>query len=220
MLLDLAGDQSAEGRARLHYFLINKGPWSRLDHNAAVRSGRAAETGRRQLLSRRMRPRRRSKLDQIPAGGRAGKRQGLLHRGPPRGGQKFTLVPYNIEYQGELTRAAALLREAAAAATEPTLKKFLTTRADAFLTNDYYASDVAWMELNGAIEPTIGPYEVYEDDGSTTRRPSKPSSPCRTKRKRRSCRNSRASCRTSRTICRSIRNIATPSSARSPRSWW
>src|SRR6266436_910158 len=33
MLLDLAGDESAEGRARLHYFLINKGPWSRLDHN-------------------------------------------------------------------------------------------------------------------------------------------------------------------------------------------
>ena len=34
MLNDLARDQSAEGRARLHYFLINKGPWSRLDHNA------------------------------------------------------------------------------------------------------------------------------------------------------------------------------------------
>src|SRR5258706_10194180 len=33
MLLDLARDQSPEGRARLHYFLINKGPWSRLDHN-------------------------------------------------------------------------------------------------------------------------------------------------------------------------------------------
>ena len=76
---------------------------------------------------------------------------------------KFTIVPYNIEYEGELTRAAALLREAAEAATEPTLKKFLTTRADAFLSNDYYPSDVAWMELTGAIEPTIGPYEVYED---------------------------------------------------------
>jgi hypothetical protein len=75
----------------------------------------------------------------------------------------LTLVPYNIEYEGELTRAAALLREAAAAASEPTLKRFLTTRAEAFLSNDYYQSDVAWMELTGAIEPTIGPYEVYED---------------------------------------------------------
>src|SRR5439155_11065646 len=59
---------------------------------------------------------------------------------------------------------AALLREAAAGTSEPPLRRFLTTRADAFLTNDYYRSDVAWMELQGAIEPTIGPYEVYEDE--------------------------------------------------------
>ena len=73
-------------------------------------------------------------------------------------------MPYNVEYQGELALAAARLREAAQLATEPTLKTFLTKRADAFLSNDYYASDVAWMELKGAIEPTIGPYEVYEDE--------------------------------------------------------
>ena len=60
--------------------------------------------------------------------------------------------------------AAAQLREAGALTTQPTLKKFLTRRADAFLSNDYYASDVAWMELDASIEPTIGPYEVYEDE--------------------------------------------------------
>src|SRR5205823_2669227 len=63
-----------------------------------------------------------------------------------------------------LALAAARLREAAQLATEPTLKTFLTKRADAFLSNDYYDSDVAWMEVKGAIEPTIGPYEVYEDE--------------------------------------------------------
>jgi hypothetical protein len=47
---------------------------------------------------------------------------------------------------------------------QPTLKTFLTSRADAFISNDYYASDVAWMELDASIEPTIGPYEVYEDE--------------------------------------------------------
>jgi hypothetical protein len=73
-------------------------------------------------------------------------------------------VPYNVEYQAELARVASLLREAAALAAEPTLKTFLTKRADALLSNDYYDSDVAWMELKGAIEPTIGPYEVYEDE--------------------------------------------------------
>ena len=56
------------------------------------------------------------------------------------------------------------MREAAALTTQPTLKAFLNARADAFLTNDYYASDVAWMELDASIEPTIGPYEVYEDE--------------------------------------------------------
>src|SRR5262249_20190583 len=76
----------------------------------------------------------------------------------------FRLVPYSLEYQPELARAAALLREAAASAAEPTLKAFLTSRANAFLSNDYYESDVRWMELKGAVEPTIGPYEVYEDE--------------------------------------------------------
>ncbi len=57
-----------------------------------------------------------------------------------------------------------MLREAAALAAEPTLKTFLSKRADALLSNDYYDSDVAWMELKGNIEPTFGPYEVYEDE--------------------------------------------------------
>jgi len=73
-------------------------------------------------------------------------------------------VPYNVEYQPELARAASLLREASTITSEPTLKTFLTKRADAFLSNDYYDSDVAWMELKGVVEPTIGPYEVYEDE--------------------------------------------------------
>src|SRR5205085_10370686 len=72
--------------------------------------------------------------------------------------------PYSIEYQPELIEASRLLREAAAATTQPTLKNFLEKRARAFLTNDYYDSDMAWMELDATIEPTIGPYETYEDE--------------------------------------------------------
>ena len=43
-------------------------------------------------------------------------------------------------------------------------RSILELRADAFLSNDYYASDMAWMELDASIEPTIGPYETYEDE--------------------------------------------------------
>ena len=76
---------------------------------------------------------------------------------------KFSAVPYSLEYQGELAEMARHLRDAAAATEDPTLKEFLAARADAFASNDYYASDIAWMKLDSAIEPTIGPYEVYED---------------------------------------------------------
>ena len=44
------------------------------------------------------------------------------------------------------------------------LKKFLNLRADAFLSNDYYASDVAWMDLDSPLDITIGPYETYNDE--------------------------------------------------------
>jgi hypothetical protein len=69
-----------------------------------------------------------------------------------------------VEYQGPLAIAAEHLRLAARATTQPTLQRYLETRAAAFESNDYYDSDVAWMELDSTIEPTIGPYEVYEDE--------------------------------------------------------
>ena len=56
-----------------------------------------------------------------------------------------------------------MLHEAALLTTNASLRTFLNTRADAFLSNDYYESDVAWMDLDSPIEPTIGPYEVYMD---------------------------------------------------------
>jgi len=163
MLLDLIRDDSPAGRARLHYFLINKGPWSRLDHNAPFVSGAPAKP---------------EAADFYPAGASKAEVERWIQSLPEaerrratgfftvirRAGSGFSLVPYSVEYQGELAQAAALLREAASQATEPTLKTFLARRADAFLSDDYYESDVAWMELNGPIEPTIGPYEVYEDE--------------------------------------------------------
>jgi hypothetical protein len=73
-------------------------------------------------------------------------------------------VPYSVEYQGELQEVARLLREAAALTKQSTLKSFLDKRAAALLSNNYYESEIAWMDLEASIEPTIGPYENYEDD--------------------------------------------------------
>ncbi len=166
MLLQLIKDESELGKARLHYFLVNKGPWSSLDENAPFIPGA---------------PEKPKGANYYPAGASKEELEAWLEtlspsartlatgfftviRRPGEGASGFAVVPHSLEYQGELALAAALLREAASLTSEPTLKAYLTSRADAFLSNDYYASDVAWMELDAGIEPTIGPYEVYEDE--------------------------------------------------------
>jgi len=72
-------------------------------------------------------------------------------------------IPYSQAFKTELEQAAKLLREAAEISEEPSLKNFLNLRADAFLNDDYFASEMAWMDLEGNIEIAIGPYEVYDD---------------------------------------------------------
>jgi hypothetical protein len=164
MLLDLAGDQSPEGLARLHYFLINKGPWSRLHHNAPfVRGAPQKPAGANFYPSDATKEEIESWIKSLPADEQE-PAKGFFTVVRRKSDKSFTLVPYNLEYAGELSEAADLLREAAKTARDPNLQRFLKTRAEAFQTNDYYESDIAWMELDGAIEPTIGPYEVYEDE--------------------------------------------------------
>lgn len=80
-----------------------------------------------------------------------------------REGGKLKAIPYSQYYKTDLEAAANKLREAAQLTSNTSLKAFLTKRADAFLNDDYYASDVAWIDLNSPIEIVIGPYEVYED---------------------------------------------------------
>ena len=73
-------------------------------------------------------------------------------------------IPYSEHYREYLEPAAQLLREAAGLTKNASLRDYLNKRADAFLSDDYYESDVAWMDLDSEIEIVIGPYEVYEDE--------------------------------------------------------
>ncbi len=72
-------------------------------------------------------------------------------------------VPYSVRYALELAKAADELRAAAEATDNESLKRFLQARADAFGSDDYYESDLAWMDLDSPLEVVIGPYETYED---------------------------------------------------------
>ena len=81
-----------------------------------------------------------------------------------RKGVNLIAIPYSEYYKDKLTEAATLLLDAAEDADNPSLKKYLTTRAAAFLSNDYFESDMNWMDVkDNDIEIVIGPYEVYED---------------------------------------------------------
>jgi hypothetical protein len=82
-----------------------------------------------------------------------------------RDGDRLVAVPYSVAYREWLEPAARLLEKAAARTSNASLKRFLTLRAQAFRTNDYYESEMAWMDVSGTpIEVVIGPYEVYADN--------------------------------------------------------
>ncbi len=164
MLVDLVADETPLGRARLESFLIYKGPWSRLDHNRVVVPGAPPKPPGATFYPLDA---TKEELARWLAGlGADAKRAAegffTVVRRDPAG--KLMAVPYSAEYQVELQLAAQLLREAAAATSQPSLKAYLEARAAAFASNDYYASDLAWMKLDASIEPVIGPYEVYEDE--------------------------------------------------------
>jgi len=76
----------------------------------------------------------------------------------------LALVPYHAAYREVVEKAAGLLRSAANLAEDPGLRQYLTLRADALLTDDYYESDLAWMDMkNNTLEFIAGPIETYED---------------------------------------------------------
>ncbi|MGD9253787.1 MAG: hypothetical protein PVG92_07640 [Holophagae bacterium] len=86
-----------------------------------------------------------------------------LHTIIRRFGDGLAAVRYSEAYAVHLDVAAEHLRAAAAATDNESLRRFLELRAEAFLTDDYYESDKAWMDLDSDIEVVIGPYETYED---------------------------------------------------------
>jgi hypothetical protein len=77
---------------------------------------------------------------------------------------QLEMVPFHKEYAPALERAAALLREAAAFTENLSLGRFLEARAASFLNDDYYTSDLAWMDVDAPLDITIGPYETYKDE--------------------------------------------------------
>jgi hypothetical protein len=165
LLKKLEADRSPSGLERLHYFRMNVGPWSRLDNNEPFIEGVPNPKPPQGSFypDDMTKAEFNSWLPALSPDDRE-RATGFFYviRRDPSG--KLKTVPYSEEYREFLTPAAALLREAAALTSNSTLKNYLGKRADAFASNDYYASDVAWMDLDSPIDVTLGPYETYEDE--------------------------------------------------------
>src|SRR5215204_172437 len=160
----LEADRTPLGRARLHYFTLNDGPWSQLDENVAflpdVPHEKPATAAH--YPDGMTKEEFESWVATLPEAEKQ-KATGFFYAVRRDAAGKLKLVPYSQEYREFLVPAATLLREAAGLTTNATLKSFLSKRADAFLNDDYYESDVAWMDLDAPIDVTIGPYETYSD---------------------------------------------------------
>lgn len=141
----------------LKFLLINYGPWERLNNNAPFVAGYGEKPKgarfypvdmTREEFENWNEP---SKTDLY-----------TLIRRDEAG--KLQSIPYHIAFQEEVTRASGLIRQAAELAEDEGLRNYLLKRADALLSDQYFESDMAWMDMkNNTIEFIVGPIENYED---------------------------------------------------------
>jgi hypothetical protein len=158
----LASATDSAGRAAARYFDIMVGPWDRLNHDRPFLAAGPKPPGAGYYPADMTKEEFEAWLEKHPGDREAFTGYFTVIR---RQNDSLVAVPYSEAYGARLEPAAKLLREAAGLSRNASLADYLNKRADAFLSNDYYASDLAWMDIEGSrIEPTIGPYEVYEDN--------------------------------------------------------
>ncbi len=142
------------------YVTLNQGPWDRIDGNTPFLPGVGPKP-----LGAGFYPADLTKDDLLAAADLYPERAltGLYTLVRRQGGQ-LVGVPYHQAFADAHGTAAAHLRAAADLSPEPGLARYLRLRADALLTDDYRASDLAWMDMrDNPLDLVIGPIETYED---------------------------------------------------------
>lgn len=162
-LAKLTADKSSEGQQMLRYFQINMGPWSKLDHDSAFVAGVPPRPlGANYYPEDMTKEEFNTWVASLPQADQE-RAKGFFTVIQRRSDRSLTMVSYSAEYKDLLSVAADHLRNAAGLTDNATLRDFLLKRAAAFSTDDYYESDIAWMDLDSPIDVTIGPYETYMD---------------------------------------------------------
>jgi hypothetical protein len=141
------------------YAAVNYGPWDRLDGNEPFVEGAGPKPEGANFYPHDM-----TREEFEAAAAQDSTLRGLysvVRRGPDGG---LVAVPYHVVFRRQHTRAASLLRDAARLADDAGLRRYLTLRADALMTDDYQPSDFAWMEMRtNPVDFVVGPIETYED---------------------------------------------------------
>lgn len=136
---------------------INYGPWDRLRGNESFVEGIGAKPAGANFYPADM---TKEEFEALEAEDKTSLYT-LVRRNDK--GELYT-IPYHEAYKERTEKAAELLKQAAGLADDAGFKKYLELRAQALLTDEYYESDVAWMEMkNNIIDFVVGPIENYED---------------------------------------------------------
>jgi hypothetical protein len=143
--------------AARQFVKINYGPWDRLNNNEPFIPGVGPKPDAANFYPHDM------SKEEFEKANLKDKTSEYTFLRRDANGQLMT-VPYHVQFKEQVTRASNLLKQAANLAEEPGLKKYLTMRAEAMLTDNYQPSDMAWMDMkNNRIDVVIGPIETYED---------------------------------------------------------
>ena len=141
------------------YVELNYGPWDRLDGNRPFVPGVGPRPPGAEFY-----PHDASKEEIEKAAQSNPAIRGLYTMVRRDSAGKLVAVPYHEAFPAPTKRAAAKLREAAALADDPGLRRYLGLRAKALETDDYRASDLAWLDMKkNAVDVVIGPIETYDD---------------------------------------------------------
>ena len=160
ILKELSASKDPKDKPYLEYFKIMFGPWDRLDGDKPFINNMPKPEGANFYPLDMTKEEMETWIKSHPDQAEAFESNFTMIR---RQDGSLAAIPYSKFFHTELAEAAKLLNEASEITIDPTLKKFLKERADAFLDDDYYQSDMDWMDLAGDIEAVIAPYEVYED---------------------------------------------------------
>ena len=152
--IDLMDETQGEAKK---YAKINYGPWDRLNNETPFISGVGAKPAGATFYPTDM-----TKGEFEQANVKDGKSPYTIIR-RNREGDLYS-IPYHENFKNQLQKAADYLNQAANLAEDKGLKNYLQLRAKALLTDDYYTSDLAWMDMKNAnIDMVVGPIENYED---------------------------------------------------------